>query len=91
MDQNDDTHPTISTKEELLRRLREHPAPRSAATLEPGRVLSMDTRRQVDEENRKRIAVLRDRLEKAALEVETQQVFARLGGYAKSNFSNERE
>lgn len=90
MDKNGDTHPTISTKEELLRRLRERRAPRSAATLEPGRGLTMAAKRQIDEENRNRIAVLRDRLKKAATEVEAQQVFARLGGFAKSNFSQSR-
>jgi len=50
----------------------------------------MDAKRQIDEENRKRIAVLRDRLKKAATEVEAQQVFARLAGFAKSNFSQSR-
>jgi len=90
MDQNDDTRPTISTKEELLRRLREQRAPLSAAKLEPARGLAIDARRQVDEENRKRIATLRDRLGKAGTEVEAQQVFARLGGFAKSNFSQSR-
>lgn len=90
MDHRDNAYPAITTKEELLRRLREQRAPLSAAKLEPGRGLAIDARRQVDEENRKRIATLRDRLEKAATEVEAQQVFARLGGYAKSGFSQSR-
>lgn len=83
-------HPAISTKEELLRRLREQRAPRCSAKLEPGISLTIDARREVDEENRKRIAVLRNTLDKASTEFETQQAFARLGGYSKSNFSKSR-
>jgi len=90
MDRSSNTHPAISTKEELLRRLRERPVPRSAATLEPGRGFSIEAKQRLDEDNRQRIAVLRSTLDQAHTELETQQVFARLGGYAKARFSNER-
>ncbi len=90
MDRNGNAHPAISTKEELLRLLRERSAPRSAATLEPGRGLGINAKRQTDEENHKRIAALRNTLAKAHDNLEEQQTFARLSGFIKARFANER-
>ena len=85
-----DDHPTISTKEELLRRLRIRQTPSSTATLEPGGRLGKIAKRQTDEENRERISNLRNSLGAARRELEEQQVFARLSGFARAQFSNER-
>ena len=50
----------------------------------------MGKEREIEEENRQRIAVLRNSLETAHSELEVNQTFARLGGFAKARFSNER-
>jgi len=83
-------YPAISTKEELLRRLRQRDVPNNIPTLEPGRELVVAVKRRSEEENLKRIAALKNSLDAAHTDFETQQVFSRLGGFAKSRFSNER-
>ena len=85
-----DEKPTVSTKEELLRRLRNRSAPNRAATLEPQGGRGSEVKREIEKENRQRIAVLRNSLETAHSELEVNQTFARLGGFAKARFSNER-
>lgn len=85
-----DGHSTVSTKEELMRRLRERTKPTPTVTLEPDGSVAGDVRRHRDNEGRMRIAKLRSSLVAAQSEFQTQQTFARLGGYAKARFGRER-
>lgn len=85
-----ETHPSISTKHELLTRLREKSVPDCAATLDLDSGVGTDVRRKGEEEGLLRIARLRSSLDSAHDRLERHQAFARLGGYAKAWFSQER-
>ena len=85
-----DGHSMISTKEELMRRLRERTKPTPTVTLEPDDSAAGNVRRVRENEGRMRIARLQASLDAAQSEFQTQQTFARLGGYAKARFDHER-
>ncbi len=85
-----DAHSSICTKQELLRRLRESSKPVCAATLDLDGHLGNEVRRQGNEERHSRIARLRNALASAQSRLEAQHTFARLSGYAKARFKNER-
>lgn len=90
MSDPNNTHPVISTKHELLMRLRERSAPDCAATLDLDSNLGVDVRRKGEEERLLRIARLRGSLNSAHDRLDKQQAFARLGGYAKAGFEIKR-
>lgn len=85
-----DAHSSICTKQELLRQLRESSTPACAATLDLDGRVGNEVRRQGNEERHSRIARLRNALDGAKSSLETQHTFARLSGYAKARFKNER-
>lgn len=85
-----DDHPTISTKEELIQRLRHRRKPLVHAELTPTGETLREIARRNDGENERRIARLRNSLEDAGGNLDKQQSFARLGGFAAARFNRER-
>lgn len=79
-----------STKEELLRRLRDRQTPQVENKLTPANDHGGYVRVEVSRENERRIAVLRNSLTKAHEVLDTQHSFARLDGYAAAHFEKER-
>ncbi|WP_411820826.1 hypothetical protein ABFZ85_06480 [Hyphococcus formosus] len=79
-----------STKEELLRRLRDRPMPQISSELSPANDTARYTRLEVNRENERRIAQLRNSLSKAQESFELQHSFVRLDGYAAAQFEKER-
>ena len=87
---DDGTANTITTKAELLKRLREHKNPCVQAHLKPDGPIALQVRKDVAIENDQRIAYLRYSLRGAHDVVELQHSFARLHGYTAARFSKER-
>ena len=91
MSDSNDTHPLISTKHELLMRLRERSVPDCEATLDLDSGVGTDVRRKGETERLFRIARLGGSLDSAHDRLDKQQAFARLGGYAKAGFEIKRQ
>lgn len=82
--------PPISTKFELLQRLRERRKPSAQAVLVPSAVDARSVANEIRNANECRIARLRENLERAHAGLEEQHSFARLDGFAASRFNRER-
>lgn len=90
MDRSEGAFPAISTKEELLQRLRYRHKPSVQARPQPSSLDVRDIANAVDHANERRIARLRKGLGQAHSRLEEQHSFARLGGFAASRFNRER-
>lgn len=80
----------ITTKAELLQRLRERSKPQVQTQLTPNGPAVSETSKALLRENERRIALLRTSLHDAHDALETQHSFARLSGYAAARFSRTR-
>lgn len=82
--------PTIATKAELLKRLRNRERPGLNVHLTPAGPVAQQIHKDGVCENERRIARLRDSLHNAHDAIEQQHSFSRLDGYAAAEFSKER-
>lgn len=83
--------PAVSTKAELLQRLAERPKPSPHQALEPKDADSVELRTLAARSLEDRIAHLRGSLDGASERLQHDQAKARLEGYARAHFDDERE
>ncbi|WBQ11204.1 hypothetical protein L2D01_05330 [Hyphomonadaceae bacterium ML37] len=81
---------SISTKSEMLMRLRTRPKPSASLDLRPAVAITADVHRKIAKENEERIQRLKRSLESARMKAETHHTFSRLGGYSKAQFERAR-
>ena len=82
--------PSISTKAEMLDRLRNRPKPALSLEHRPLGGVTQEVHRKVSEENELRIAKLRSSLGDAKQRTETDHTFARLKGFPSAQFDRSR-
>lgn len=87
---DDAAESAISTKAELLKRLRNRERPGLSVHLTPAGPVAQQIHKEGVCENERRIARLRNSLHKAHAAIELQHSFSRLDGYAVARFSKER-
>lgn len=84
------TPPTISTKAELLQRLRERPAPAAERAYTPDDADATHLKNLSAQSNEERIARLRASLDRSSVSIQRDQAQARLRGYSRAHFEHER-
>ena len=82
--------PSISTKAEMLARLRNRPKPVLSVEQRPLGDVTQHVHKKVSEENELRIAKLRNSLGDAKERTETDHTFARLKGFPSAQFDRYR-
>ncbi|MGK2959051.1 MAG: hypothetical protein ACSLFB_11770 [Acidimicrobiales bacterium] len=87
---DDAAEPTIATKAELLKRLRNRERPGLNVHLTPAGPIAQQIQKDSAGENERRIERLRSSLYNAHDAIELQHSFSRLDGYAVARFSKER-
>lgn len=80
----------IATHAELKAALAQRAAPEANHNLTPDRRTALTVNSEVATEREKRIAFLRERLDQAGQQVQTDHSFARLKGHARADFDRER-
>ena len=82
--------PSISTKAEMLARLRNRPKPVLSMEHRPLGDVTQDVHKKVSEENELRIAKLRNSLGDAKQRAESDHTFSRLRGFPSAQFDRSR-